>query len=361
VRICAPWIRSAGFDSLLVIAPAWLVGCAVLLLPNTFRAGSVVSPLLWLVLVVGFDVAHVYSTLYRTYLDKRERRAHGALLYVTPLACWLAAMILYSIGPALFWTVLAYVAVFHFVRQQYGLMMLYGTPEERQCIRTRLCDTAMVGAATLYPLIYWHTHLPRSAAWFIEGDFVPLPALIDPLAAGVYAIVAFCYLGNIVRRVTGGAAVNIPRHALIVGTALSWYVGIVGVDSDLAFTFSNVLAHAIPYFALIWVYGENRDALEKNRAPLFTLRWLPALILLLVALAFIEEGLWDGFIWREHLQFFGSFARLPILSQQVQVFVVPLLVLPQLTHYVLDGFIWRLRHEPEWRHTLLLKRQMVIA
>ena len=32
--------------------------------------------------------------------------------------------------------------------------------------------------------------------------------------------------------------------------------------------------------------------------------------------------------------------------------IVPLLAVPQLTHYILDGVIWRLRTNQVWRETL---------
>jgi hypothetical protein len=35
-------------------------------------------------------------------------------------------------------------------------------------------------------------------------------------------------------------------------TGLSWRVGIVALDSDLALTMITVIAHGVPYFALIW-------------------------------------------------------------------------------------------------------------
>ena len=38
---------------------------------------------------------------------------------------------LYLIGPLVFWRVLAYLAVFHFVRQQYGFMAVYARGDGR--------------------------------------------------------------------------------------------------------------------------------------------------------------------------------------------------------------------------------------
>ena len=75
-------------------------------------------------------------------------------------------------------------------------------------------------------------------------------------------------------------------------------------------------------------------------------------------LAFIEEGLWDGLVWREHLRVFPGFAWLPqIGTDAVLAMVVPLLAVPQLTHYVIDSIIWRLRTHPEWRRTLFWNAQ----
>ncbi len=63
---------------------------------------------------------------------------------------------------------------------------------------------------------------------------------------------------------------------------------------------------------------------------------------LIAGFAYLEEGLWDGLVWREHGAVFGWFQALPDVSRAAWLaWLVPLLALPQSTHYVLDGFIWR--------------------
>ncbi|MEO0336153.1 MAG: hypothetical protein AAF202_07155, partial [Pseudomonadota bacterium] len=65
---------------------------------------------------------------------------------------------------------------------------------------------------------------------------------------------------------------------------------------------------------------------------------------LLLGLAYVEEGFWDAFVWREHETVFPAFQSLPFLTDEVlKSAAVALLILPQLTHYILDGFIWRVR------------------
>jgi hypothetical protein len=74
--------------------------------------------------------------------------------------------------------------------------------------------------------------------------------------------------------------------------------------------------------------------------------WLyrPALVWafvgLTVLLAYLEEGAWDLLVWREHASLFGGW-RLPELPRELLTLLVPLLILPQATHYVLDAWIWK--------------------
>lgn len=357
MRIVTPWIDTATVDGAFILGPAWLITAAVLALSQIFASPAPISDAAWLLLIVCLDVAHVYSTLFRTYFDARERSAHGALLTLVPLSCWAVATVVYAVSAAAFWTVFAYAAVFHFIRQQYGLMKLYTTPEERANPSQRLLDELAVYAATLYPLIYWHAHLPRAFVWFIEGDFLPLPESSSTVAGLLYTLIIFAYAAHELWRYRRGRPLNLPKQLLLLGTAASWYTGIVAFNADLAFTATNVIAHAVPYFALVWIYGSNRERRVRTEARLFRARYLPIFALLLLALAYTEEGLWDGFLWRDHNGLFGAFAQLPSLAGGPWLsLAVPLLMLPQLTHYVLDAFIWRLRSDSVWRETLLWRR-----
>jgi hypothetical protein len=133
-------------------------------------------------------------------------------------------------------------------------------------------------------------------------------------------------------------------------------VGIVVAAGDLVFTLTNVVAHGIPYIALTFTFAQRRDQRWQNTRSLFVLRLLPLALALLVVLAFVEEGLWDGLVWREHLALFPGFQFLPhVESFTLLSLLVPLLSVPQMTHYVIDGVIWRLRTHPEWRTTLFWK------
>jgi len=51
---------------------------------------------------------------------------------------------------------------------------------------------------------------------------------------------------------------------------------------------------------------------------------------------------WDRGVWQDRSWLFGS----PWQIGDLKLVLVPLLALPQLVHYVLDGFIWRRKSNP---------------
>ncbi|MBI3543065.1 MAG: hypothetical protein HY075_07315, partial [Deltaproteobacteria bacterium] len=310
-------------------------------------------PWAWLALVVGVDVAHVYSTMFRTYLDPRARARHAGALVLVPLLGWGAGAVVHALSARAFWSALAYLAVFHFVRQQYGFLALYSRRERGASKLARAVDRAAIYLATLYPLVYWHTHLPRNFSWFVAGDFLVVRApWLERVVFALYVVALAAYFGKSLRRWASARELNVPRDLLVAGTALSWYVGIVWLNGDAAFTATNVVSHGVPYLALVWAYARRHSnaAAAPRLAAMLRVRALPVFFGALVALAFVEEGFWDGFVWRDHPGIFRVFEALPRVTDAATLaWLVPLLALPQITHYLLDGFIWKVRgRESEW-------------
>ena len=323
------WVRSPAFDSVFLVGPPIFAALAVLAIPS-LRSGD--TPHWgWVVLVIGVDVAHVWSTLYRTYLDSEELERRPELYSVVPVLCWATGALLYKAGGALwFWRVLAYLAVFHFVRQQYGFLRLYQRLEGLPSRLDDALDRAALYGGMLYPLVYWHS-TARPFAWFMAGDFVKLPPVLAAPAGLIYALVLIAWVLRQAWR-SRSSKLSLGRLGVVSGTATAWWVGIVGCSSDLAFTLTNVVAHGVPYFGLVWLTSKKRP------------QWLLGFLALPLLLAWLEEGAWDLFIWREHAAaFFGLTAfPVPALGPALTALLVPLLALPQATHYVLDAWIWRM-------------------
>jgi hypothetical protein len=340
------WLFSAAWD-LSVFGGSALLAFALLAWGAATGALAEATPAwTWVLTVVAVDVAHVWATVYRVYADPDERRRRPVLYFGVPLAVYAAGVILYSGSSALFWRALAYVAVFHFVRQQYGWVALCRRRLGAHSTLDRVLDDGAVYAATLYPLVYWHAHLPREFEWFVAGDFIPgLPAGAARALLPVHVALMAAYALRQLWLAARGRPVSHGKNLVIATTWLAWFGGIVLLDSDYAFTVTNVLVHGIPYLALVWVYGRSRygDA-GGIVARAFRPRAAALYLAPLLALAWLEEWGWDRLLWHERPSLFPGADLSP--GPEALALLVPLLALPQATHYVLDAWIWRTRDNP---------------
>lgn len=336
------WIHRPGFDVWFILSPPLVCLLLLLLFPSFIDSNYGLSTTSWVVLVLMIDVGHVYSTLYRTYFDRQHLINHRTLLLAAPAISFVSAFGLHFISPQKFWTVLAYLAVWHFVRQQYGFLKLYSRKLNEPRWKIYLQEAAIY-AATLYPILFWHLSGDRTFHWFVENDFLlqSAPHWIPPLKMLYIAILGSYLLSELLFR--NGQPIHFPRLLLVAGTALSWYVGIVALNHDLSFTLLNVVSHGIPYIALVAVKSRS---LQKSKN--IRIKWIILIgyLLSLWAFAYLEEGLWDGWIWEEHSTIFPIFKALSHPQQHYLLsLIIALLSLPQITHYILDGYIWRRNYE----------------
>lgn len=336
-----PWLFSAPVDLAAFLGSA---GVALLALAVGAQLGVLYDDApdwTWVTAILLVDVAHVYSTAYRVYFVPAELKRRAWLYVLTPVLAFVIGAALYSEGPPLFWRVLAYLAVFHFVRQQYGWVAMYRAKAGEPNGPGRWIDTASIYLATIFPLIYWHAHLPRKFWWFLKDDFTGLPTIFATILEPVYwtALLAYAgkslYLGLRFRRWNPG------KDIVVATTAVCWHVGIVTFNSDYAFTVTNVIIHGVPYLVLIyWFHVRSTTA---TIFPRNTAGRVFVFLATLWLLAYIEELVWHRGHWHTRAWLFGGEWD----PGPLQSVLVPLLAVPQVTHYVLDGFIWRRRSNPD--------------
>ncbi|WP_292009598.1 hypothetical protein [Chryseobacterium sp.] len=332
-----PWILNAKADGWFILSPPLLIlflififQKQILYLENNYSFYT------WLFLIVFVDVAHVYSTLFKTYFVKKEIQSRKLLYWGIPALSLVLGLIFYQLGSHVFWSALALVAVFHFIRQQYGFMRLYARFEPNNWKKE--LDGLAVYSATIYPMLYWFK-TPRAFTWFVENEFVWLKNLPDYInfITVLYFMILFVWIIKTGWEIFKTRTFNFPKIALIVGTYLSWYFGIVYFNNDLVFTFLNVISHGIPYIALIYIkeiQQKDSDQLKGLSAFKSTLG-IFLFIAVILGFAFFEEFLWEILVWQEYFSF--DF----YLSISWFQLLIPILVVPQLTHYLLDGFIWK--------------------
>lgn len=333
-----PWIDKPKTDSIFILAPSFVVVAIVFLFQETLKdIEANYSFYTWLFLIVFIDVAHVYATLFKTYFVAEEFKKRRKLLITLPIICFVIGVFLFSFGSIIFWSVLAYIAVFHFIRQQYGFMRLYSRKE----IKTKwsvIIDNLIIYTATVYPMLFWFFSTPRAFNWFTEKDFIRFAnQLLLEILGWIYGLIVGFYIIRTAFKASKEHYFNIPKNAIIIGTFLSWYFGIVYFNNDLVFTLLNVVSHGIPYIALIYLNEINKKQ-NVDLGILNTIKGFKGVLFFigfLFAIAFFEEYVWEIFVWNEQFSFSGyDFSNWQFL-------LVPLLTVPQFTHYILDGFIWK--------------------
>jgi hypothetical protein len=338
------WLVSAPWDLAVFGGSALLASLLVIAGALSGGLTGPAPPWVFLTTVVGVDVAHVWATAYRVYLDPKELARRPGLYLAMPVAAYALGVLAYSVSDRFFWRVLAYTAVFHFVRQQYGWVALYRRRLGGEGLLDRLLDDLAIYSATLYPLVYWHAHLPREFEWFLAGDFLPgLPPWVVKVAFPLHVGITASYALRQVQLLGSGRPVSPGKNLVVLTTWLSWYAGIVVFNSDYVFTVTNVLVHGIPYLAFVWVFSRREPGVPGPVRTIFRRGLWPLYLAPLFLVAWIEEWAWDRTVWHEH----GGLFPGPdlVLSTTLLTLLVPLLALPQAVHYLLDAWIWRVRPE----------------
>ena len=343
------WIWNKSFDSLFIILPQFIGLFLLILFQSFFQSHNLTIPLTaWVILILGIDVSHVYSTLFRTYFDKQSWKQNSNTLILIPFVGLVLGILVYSMGAIYFWRLLAYLAVFHFIRQQYGFVRLYSKSLTLPSWSAQI-DKISVYGFTIIPILIWHFTGMKNFNWFIDGDFFYFEnTYLKNGAQYLFFILLIIYIGKEIYSLFHHESFSLPKFLFMMGTALSWYIGIVLYNGDLIFTLLNVVSHGIPYIALVWYFGyKNYKSSDENPllSKLFKFKYLILFASCLLVFAYFEEGIWDSLVWNEHKTIFKMFSYFKPISEDYLVFIIPFLTLPQWTHYVLDGFIWKIGND----------------
>ena len=328
-------------DAMVFVGPL-IFAQACVVIGRHLGVGPEVGLASWLLFVVGIDVAHVWSTLWVSVLHGEQLRAHGLRFLGLAVGLYgLAAATYFAWGAVGFWRAVAYIACFHFVRQQIGWVHLARSRAgEFDAFGARL-DAAVAALLALEPLAYWHVH-GRSFGWMTTGDFITFSPGILLLIRVLLAAAGLLFVVREAARARGGT-LHLGKLLVVVSTGLSWHWAIESSDNDFVFTAFNTTAHAAPYVYLVATRSVPGSLARRSLDGART----AAVFLGILALAgLLEETAWDYLVWGERL-----FSGPPPWLRDLAPALVPLLVLPQLTHYALDAFLWRRQHRPSLRGT----------
>ena len=166
------WIFSAKEDFCVFIIPV-VFGFFFIFKIIPVYSGSFLFPIRFFFMTLMIDSAHVYSTVWRTYLDPSEVSRRKRLYISIPLLALFLLIACASISLRVLLIFSAYAAIIHFVRQQYGWMMVLSRKSGmKRC--DRLLDQLAIYSLTLYPILWCHMKydLYSGTGWNFKEDLL---------------------------------------------------------------------------------------------------------------------------------------------------------------------------------------------
>lgn len=282
--------------------------------------------------LVLLDKAHVYSTVFRTYADGAVRQRWRRSFTLVPIAVIAILSVIAFIDRHAAGHLVAWFAIYHFVRQQYG-WMAWATASARDTRWARLLSLAMIYNATLFPIIWAMSH--GGAAWFLPGDFPDLfPEIVGEALVPLHILITIAFL------VKGG--LTRTKAYIAASTWLAWCLPFIFLPTRHRWFMGMILqtlVHGVPYLLLLYRYARRRFTIPGTwtyraaNGPGIGVSYI------VFCLAAVIESL--GVTWLMAQPVTADIG--PALGLGV---VFALLSTMQVTHFVLDAYIWRRSLDP---------------
>lgn len=352
-----PWVVSARFDQWFLLG-AWLFPFAllaqvILLEPYMGRLGAVASAYLVFQFV---DCAHIFITWPVLFGDQGIRQRYGdsnllifAGIVMVSVACTYSG----RATQVMFWTSFLFFGTWHNIRQHYGFLRLYQarTPQldRRQAHYEVLCLYGGTSAAFFTNIHY---------GWLYEsyGDkvtWVQVPAVVPLLCAAVFL---YGLIGTIVtnfQRQQRGLPMAWPRLLHLVLVLSNFAFGLLILTrGDLLLTVLFITSyHDVQYLPLVWRLGSRRYSSDEGakQNPLALIFKSGHLVYFLGALALgalIHVIAVGQLAFVQGLQFtaYGLTDEPGWMNYVANAFIAT-----SLSHFILDGRIWKFSQDPRLR------------
>ncbi len=319
------WIcENFWVDFMWIILPGWIG----VLLARSFPVESAWMALYAFLAVVVVDSGHTYTTWWRTLFRPEERDRHP-IYWLTPVLTVLGVFVWIKLKIPYLWSVIVYNAIFHQIRQYYGVMRWYQKLNGRYCPwSNRLLYTLLV-----IPFVLFHFRGIDSIILYSEDELFlyPSPRLLS-IGTWIYYAVLSVWLVhelNLLRR-----GIRELNRFLSMAVPISIYgLGFMYGRNLAEVVFPILFAHGIPYIAIMDVSLRRLNPdMFKTFAKVFGL-----LVVTAVLFASVEDFA-IGFLTTMNQAY-----RYKDTST-FQAFLTGLVLMPLICHFVWDAYIWTGKH-----------------
>ena len=296
-------------------------------LPILLILGIYVSPTIWnhpilvFVIYLFIDMGHAYSTVFRTYLRKKE--IQKIKYWIIPIITFIVIFYWAYSGTPYLWSFLLYFTFFHHIRQYYGISAWYAKKQKYDLSK----ESKHIYLLTVIPFIIFHfrdvvhTALYQENELFLFGDTVYTKFLIFGYLI-YFSIQCFKWTIN-------------PQIKMMLKISLLYPV-VIHVICFLFFKESFkafiplLVMHGISYIALV-AYS------MKKIQKVSYFKVLPIILSFVFICVFAENLLLDDY---------DVFVAPYLLKNNILLSsIASIAVLPNLLHYIFDGFIWKKSNE----------------
>lgn len=271
-----------------------------------------------------FDILHALSSYQQVY--KAEKRSEFKSLLYIPGMLFIALFGLFYWIPKIAFSVVAYLSIFHVLRQQYGWMRFSQAKSGHALTSTGLkFDKILIYALTGLPLLMLHTGAElqkEDFGWLMSGDLFFFPnELLYKASLFLFWSILISYIGYQIWTRQKSQKFPVGKLIIFLSTGLAWYGGInFNVHGEQAIYIDGL--HAAPY---LWLVFQVRPTQKTGKSWKAWLRYYAPLSL-------------GGLLWAFLFYQFG-FAP----STLTTAFVLGALVTISTSHYIFDAFIWKIK------------------
>lgn len=271
------------------------------------------------------DSGHVYTTFWRTYANARER-GRTLLYWTVPILVFALVVAWALIDLRSLFTALIFATVFHNYRQFHGILKweqkINGDKDPWQA--------RFLMALCVFPFFIFHFRAIETE-FILPGAVLHFPqATVYYIGLSIYALVVFAWTVRVLWQTLQGVSTAPVTLAVLTPAAL-YALSFLWGTTLAEVLFPLVVAHGFAYMGLISL------SLKRTKIPWQrSFKWWLGIIIATSLFFGLSEAQMEDWL-------------LPLLKAEGadNLFIASLVALylvPLLTHYIYDGWLWKSKH-----------------
>lgn len=296
----------------------YLPGVLAIILSHTLLNEPSTALLVSLIAVAVLDAGHVYTTIWRTYLQANERSRTYVYLLMP-----IGFFVLFFSWVHFKWVYLGafvtYVTAFHNIRQLLGISRWYQKLNKQW---SRISDIFLY-LSCVFPFLIFHfrSNIPNPQQYVQSELFLYPHPQIHQILLGIYGFLILVWVGFEAYRLFKYK--DLTRTLSVFFAGVFYGFALIKGQTLAQILFPLIVSHGVSYLALM-------DFSMRRINPLIYKGVLP-IILLVITTAFF-----GGFkYWLE---------KVLLPGQPWQAFFIAVILTPLFCHYAIDGFLWKRTH-----------------